>query len=127
MSSNPPLTLGIGCRRDATAEQIHAAVLAALGTHSLADVREVATLELKANEAGLVTFCKQHGLPLLTFTREQIRALHARVPTPSATALARFGIDGVCEPCALLARPEGRLVTTKIAHDGVTVAIAAQA
>jgi cobalamin biosynthesis protein CbiG len=43
---------------------------------------------------------------------------------PSAAAQARYGVDGVCEPCARLAAAGGPLVRGKLAHDGVTVAIA---
>ncbi len=43
---------------------------------------------------------------------------------PSVAARARFGVDGVCEPCALLAAPGGALIVRKLALDGVTVAIA---
>ena len=37
----------------------------------------------------------------------------------------KFGIDGVCEQCAMIAVGEGgRLIHKKIAIDGVTVAVA---
>jgi cobalt-precorrin 5A hydrolase len=32
-------------------------------------------------------------------------------------------VDGVCEPCALIASPRGQLIVPKTALDGVTVAI----
>ncbi|TKC88308.1 cobalamin biosynthesis protein [Trinickia terrae] len=125
MQSLKPLTLGIGCRRFASAEQIGAAVHAALFAlgKPLDDVRAVATLDAKAREPGLAAFCARHGLPLLTFTREQIAALPATL-TPSPAVREHLGIDGVCEPCALLAAPGGRLIAAKTVRDGVTVAIA---
>jgi cobalt-precorrin 5A hydrolase len=120
----PPLIVGIGCRRFASAEQIDAAVRAALGGRSFDDVREVATIDSKAGEPGLVEFCARHALPLSRFTREQIAALPAAGRTPSVAAREHLGVDGVCEPCALLAAPGGQLVVGKTALDGVTVAIA---
>ncbi|QCP52342.1 cobalamin biosynthesis protein CbiG [Trinickia violacea] len=125
MQSHKPLTLGIGCRRFASAEQIDAAVRAALGAHSLDDVRAVATIDAKAQEPGLVAFCARHGLPLEVFTRAQIEALAATLTlTPSPAALAHLGVDGVCEPCALLASRGGRLIVGKTVRDGVTAAVA---
>jgi cobalt-precorrin 5A hydrolase len=125
MQSHKPLTLGIGCRRFASAEQIDAAVRAALGTHSLDDVRAVATIDAKAQEPGLVAFCARHRLPLRVFMRAQIAGLAAtRALTPSPAARAHLGVDGVCEPCALLASPGGRILVGKTVRDGVTVAIA---
>ncbi len=119
----PPLALGIGCQRGATLAQIEAAVRAALGAWPLDGVTAVATLDAKAGEPGLQAFCAAHGLPLRTYTREQLAATPALAP-PSAAAQAQFGVDGVCEPCARLAAGGAPLVRGKLALDGVTVAIA---
>jgi cobalt-precorrin 5A hydrolase len=59
-----PLTLGIGCRRGKSADAIEQAVLQALAGRSLSEVREVATIDLKADEIGLLEFCARHDLPL---------------------------------------------------------------
>ncbi|WP_322031394.1 cobalamin biosynthesis protein [Paraburkholderia sp. J76] len=119
----PSLVLGIGCRGGATLAQIDAAVRAALGARPLESVTAVATLDAKASEPALQAFCAAHALPLRTYTREQLAATPAQAP-PCAAAQARFGVDGVCEPCALLAANGGPLVRGKQAFDGVTVAIA---
>ncbi|MGV2293009.1 cobalamin biosynthesis protein [Trinickia sp. YCB016] len=129
MQSHKPLTLGIGCRRFASVEQIDAAVRAALGAHSLDEVRAVATIDAKAQEPGLVAFCARYGLPLEVFTRAQIEGLAATPTltpslTPSPAALAHLGVEGVCEPCALLASQGGRLLIGKTVRDGVTIAVA---
>lgn len=116
------LTVGIGCTGSASAQQLETAVRAALADRSLDEVREVATIESKARQAGLSEFCARYALPLRTFTRAQITAA-GRVPTPSATVRALAGVDGVCEPCALLASPDGTLIAPKTVLDGVTVAI----
>ena len=34
-----------------------------------------------------------------------------------------MGVDGVCEPCALIACTRGKLVVAKTALDGVAVAV----
>ena len=118
------LIAGIGCRRGVSAEQIEAAVREALGDAlPFAALRAVASIETKADEAGLVEFCTRNALPLHTFTREQIAALDAPINASSA-AREHLGVDGVCEPCALLAAQGGALLVRKHARDGVTVAIA---
>ncbi|SDE14344.1 cobalamin biosynthesis protein [Paraburkholderia lycopersici] len=118
-----PLVLGLGCRRGVTLAQIEAAVRAALGGRPPRSVMAVATLDAKADEPALRAFCEAHALPLFAYTREQIAAMPALAP-PSAAVEARFGIDGVCEPCARLAANGGPLVRGKLALDGVTVAVA---
>jgi cobalt-precorrin 5A hydrolase len=126
-----PLALGIGCRSGVTLAQIEAAVQAALTGHTLAQIKVVATLDAKAAEPALLAFCAAHALPLRAFSREQVVALETSLETdalqsaPSAAAQARFGVAGVCEPCARLAAHGGALVRAKLALDGVTVALAA--
>ena len=119
------LIAGIGCRRNVSADQIDAALRATLGTRSLAEIREIATVDTKANEPGLREFCARHALPLRLFTLTQIAAVPIAPPARSAAARAHLGIDGVCEPCAQLAAPHGHLIVGKTVHDGVTVALVA--
>jgi cobalamin biosynthesis protein CbiG len=143
------LTVGIGCRLHSSAEQIEAAVRATLGSHAFDEISTIASVATKADEAGLHEFCARHALPLKLFSRAQIAAIS--VDDPSAAAREHLGIDGVCEPCALLAAaaesdvasapgaayasaasvasitpntPNARLLVRKTVHDGVTVAIA---
>lgn len=118
------LAIGIGCRRLVSADQIDAAVRAALAGDPFEQIRVAATIDAKAQEPGLLEFCARHALPLRTFSREQIATLAGAVPTPSDIVRDHLGIEGVCEPCALLASPGGRLIASKTALDGVTVAIA---
>ncbi len=115
-----PLTLGIGCRRSVSAAVIEDAVLRALPGR-LAEVREVATIDLKADEPGLLEFCSAHRLPLRIFAGADLQA-RPFVGAPSAWVQAVTGAAGVCEPCALLASPRGRLIVPKTAWQGVTVA-----
>lgn len=119
-----PLALGIGCRSGVTLAQVEAAVQAALGAWPLARVKAVATLDAKAAEPALLAFCAAHALPLQTFARERVTAIGVQ-SAASVAARARFGVDGVCEPCARLAAQGGPLVRGKLALDGVTVALAA--
>jgi cobalt-precorrin 5A hydrolase len=118
------LTLGIGCRRDVDIEAIEQAVRTALGDRSLDDVRQVATLDRKSHEPALVAFCQRHALPLLGIAPERIADLAPETFNPSEAAQLAFGVRGVSEPCALLGATHGALVATRIAHAGVTVAIA---
>jgi cobalt-precorrin 5A hydrolase len=126
MTQTASLSIGIGCRQHTSAEQISAAVHEALDAYPFEAIRCIATIESKAQEPGLLEFCARHALPLLTFSRAEIAAVPA-IPTPSAAARAHLGVEGVCEPCALLATPGGRLIVLKTVRNGVTVAIASSA
>jgi cobalt-precorrin 5A hydrolase len=115
------LAIGIGCRRGVSATQIQAAVFAALAHRPLERVRMMASIESKADEAGLLEFAARHGLPLSYFSRDQLTQVDI---APSAKVREHIGIDGVCEACALLASYDGHLIIPKVVFDGVTVAIA---
>ncbi|TAK63930.1 cobalamin biosynthesis protein [Methylobacter sp.] len=117
-----PLVIGIGCRKGVAAEQITAAVQQALGKRQLNEVREVATIDLKANEPGLVEFCGQHDLPLRILASATVAA-RPWVTKPSDWVQQNVGLPGVCEPCALIAGTRGKLIVPKITLNGVAVAV----
>ncbi|MDQ2818785.1 MAG: cobalamin biosynthesis protein [Pseudomonadota bacterium] len=117
-----PLVVGIGCRKDVSKERIEAAVRLALGEHGIDQVREMATVDLKANEPGLLAFCTAYNLPLRVFARATLAA-RPWVSKPSDWVRQNVGLDGVCEPCALVASPRGRLIVPKTSLDGVAVAV----
>lgn len=118
-----PLVVGIGCRKGVSAERIEAGVLKALGERRLDAVREVATIDLKAEEPGLLAFCERHALPLRVFSRDTVAA-RPWTTAPSAWVQKNVGVDGVCEPCALIASARGKLLVPKTTFDGVAVAVA---
>ncbi|MDA8064896.1 MAG: cobalamin biosynthesis protein [Thermaerobacter sp.] len=119
------LTLGVGCRRGTSGETILAACRAALaaGARSALSLKALATVDRRRDETGLRQAATAMERPLLAYTLDQLAL--APCPDPSAFVRQRLGIDGVCEPAALLAAGEGsRLVVPKRAGGGVAVALA---
>jgi cobalt-precorrin 5A hydrolase len=121
-----PLTLGIGLRRGLGADRIESAVSSALSAAGacIGEVREVATVDIKAREPGLIKWLEEKGLPLRVFSSLQL-ADRPLTAAPSDWVRSNVGLAGVCEPCALLASPRGTLLVPKHARAGVTVAIVA--
>ncbi|MEQ1546814.1 cobalamin biosynthesis protein [Methyloglobulus sp.] len=117
-----PLVVGIGCRKDVPVERITAAIQQALGHRHINEIRELVTIDLKANEPGLLAFCEQQTIPLRVLSRETVAA-RAWVTQPSDWVQQNVGLPGVCEPCALIASPRGRLIVPKLTLNGVAVAI----
>jgi Cobalamin synthesis G C-terminus./Cobalamin synthesis G N-terminal. len=117
-----PLVVGIGCRKGVTAGQIAAAVKQALGDRQLNEVREIVTIDLKANEPGLLDFCELHDLPLRVLASATVAA-RPWVTKASDWVQQNVGLPGVCEPCALIAGARGRLIVPKTALNGVAVAV----
>ena len=118
-----PLALGIGCRKGVDADAIEACVLLALGERLLSEVREVATVDAKKSEPGLLEFCTRHTLPLRVFSNAMLAA-RPWVSQSSAWVEQTLGVPGVCEPCALLTSPRATLLTPKTTLHGVAVSVA---
>lgn len=115
------LTLGIGCRRGTSQEAIQSAVDTVLSEYYFAAVSQVATIDLKQDEVGLLAFCHDNQLPLITFSAEELQSAEG-IFTPSDFVASITGVDNVCERAAVLAG--GALILPKWAKNGVTVAVA---
>jgi len=116
--------LGIGCRRGTCAEQLEAAFADFCARHSLAPacIAAAASIDLKADEAGLLAFCRAQGWPITFYSAEQLRALSGPF-TPSPFVQSVTGVDNVCERAAVLASG-GCIRIPKQAGGGVTFALA---
>lgn len=117
------LTVGIGCRRDTSAAALAQAVDRALGEAGLAAeaVKQIASIDLKAAEPGLLSFCRDRGWPLVTYPAQALAQAEGCV-SPSPFVKEITGVDNVCERAALCGG--GELLLPKQAGRGVTVAVA---
>lgn len=119
------LAAGLGCNRGTAAEEMGALLARTLDDHHLAaaSVTVLASVDLKADEAGLHELARRLGRPLKYFSRQALNGV-GTVPTPSAAARKHIGVHSVCEAAALLATDMGSLVATKRKSRNATVAIA---
>lgn len=117
------LHLGLGCRRGTAEEAIRAAVEQVLSQHRIHPkaVKCAASIDLKRDEPGLLSFCAARGWPLSFYSAEELGALEGDF-TPSERVLRVTGVDNVCERAAMMGAR--RLVVRKTACSGVTVAVA---
>ncbi|MBW4539090.1 MAG: precorrin-3B C(17)-methyltransferase [Myxacorys chilensis ATA2-1-KO14] len=105
------LWVGIGCERGTSKALIGQAIREVFAAHHLAEgaIAGIATIDLKADEVGLLDFCrdwlrqapKDCALPLKCFSAEDLRKVN--VPTPSDVVEAEVGTPSVAEAAALLA------------------------
>ena len=117
------LHLGIGCRKGTPVETIREAVDEVLLEHNI-DQRAIkcaASIDLKAEEAGLLQYCGEQKLPVTFYTAEELKAVPGEF-TPSVFVQSITGVDNVCERAALIGAE--KLIVKKTARNGVTVALA---
>lgn len=117
------VVLGVGCRRGTTMTSIKNAVDAVLFENGIDPraVKSAASIDLKKDEAGLIDFCREEGLPICFYSAEELNGVKGDF-TPSGFVKSVTGVDNVCERAAMIGADE--LIIKKTAADGVTVAAA---
>lgn len=117
------ITLGIGCKKDTPMEVIESRVQHTLAEHhiSIHAVKQVASIDLKVNEVGLLDFCQKYDLPFIVHSAKELSSLTGDF-TPSSFVKSVTGIDNVCERAALYLEPTGTILIRKTAANGVTIA-----
>ncbi|MFF7380426.1 precorrin-3B C(17)-methyltransferase [Streptomyces massasporeus] len=98
----PTLVLGVGASRGAPVEEVLGLVEDALREAGLsaASVAELATVDAKAEEAGIVEAARRLGVPLVTYSAQELAGVD--VPNPSDAPLAAVGTPSVAEAAALV-------------------------
>ncbi|MEU5097496.1 precorrin-3B C(17)-methyltransferase [Streptomyces sp. NPDC020996] len=98
----PSLVVGVGASKGAPAEEVLGLVEQALREAGLSarSVAELATVDAKAGEPGIVAAAGRLGVPLVTYPAAELAAVD--VPNPSAAPLAAVGTPSVAEAAALL-------------------------
>ncbi len=97
------LWVGIGCERGSSRHLIETAIARTCQASHFAEgaIAGIASLDLKADEAGLLDLCEARDWPLRCFTAETLRDIP--VPTPSDVVLAEVGTPSVSEAAAIAA------------------------
>lgn len=108
------LIVGVGAGRGVSVDEVTGLVAAALAGAGLAPgcVTELATVEAKTGEPGLLAAAERFGVPLRGYGAEMLAAVE--VTHPSVAALTAMGTPGVAEAAALLAAgPGSELIVAK--------------
>lgn len=118
------VVVGIGCRKGTAKEKIASAVGECLGEEDILPeaVFSVASIDLKKEEKGLLAYCEEKGVPLVTYSAEQLKQAEGEFSV-SAFVEEITGVSCVCERSAVMAA-KGDLLCHKKIYDGVTVALA---
>jgi cobalt-precorrin 5A hydrolase/precorrin-3B C17-methyltransferase len=119
----PSLVLGVGASRGVGAEEVLALVDETLASAGLAagSVRELATVDAKADEAGILAAAELRGWPVRVHPAELLAAIP--VPNPSETVRQAVGTPSVAEAAALVGGP-AELLVPKRTSARATLAVA---
>lgn len=119
--------VGVGCKSGTSANRIEDAIRNALAEADVdpADVRFIASADIKSDEAGLIEAARRLGAGLRFVASDEIRRSD-REFARSDFVQNRVGLPAVAEPAALLAGRRTELLLNKKKYNGVTVAIAVE-
>lgn len=121
------IAAGIGARKGVQANDVLAAVDAALKTYGVARVALSGLYSnmSKSAEAGLLDAAKQLGIECHAIAHQKLRKAAERTITHSGASIAATGLASLSEAAALAAAgPGARLLGPRIAVGPVTCALA---
>ncbi|WP_432157619.1 precorrin-3B C(17)-methyltransferase [Streptomyces sp. bgisy153] len=97
----PTLVVGVGASRGAPVTEVLDLIEGTLREAGLSprSVAELATVDAKSEEPGIVGAAARLGVPVVTYPAEKLAAVE--VPNPSAAPLAAVGTPSVAEAAAL--------------------------
>ncbi|MFD5588707.1 precorrin-3B C(17)-methyltransferase [Streptomyces sp. NPDC127063] len=97
----PTLVVGVGASKGAPVDEVLTLVEGALAEAGLSvrSLAELATVDAKAGEPGIVEAAERLGVPLVTYPAGELAAVE--VPNPSDAPLAAVGTPSVAEAAAL--------------------------
>ena len=118
---------GIGCKRGKSCEDIDNGLKKSLDEFNL-DISRVTMLtsaEIKKDEKGILKLSEKLNIPVNFVELDKFKLFKSNDIQKSEFVKSKFGIDGVCEPSALImAGFNSKLIYKKTSYDGVTIAIA---
>lgn len=118
------IVVGIGCRKNTPFCVIKEQVEKAFESAKI-DIKRIcaaATINLKSKEMGLLEYCENTGIPLHTYTADELMNVKGDFEK-SEFVLQKIGADNVCERSAVKCSG-GKLIIKKYAENGVTAAAA---
>jgi len=118
------LVVGVGCNRGVPVAELRQACKELFVTQGLSplSIRNLASIDLKQDEVGLVAFAAENGLRIDFFSKDELNRVEN--VTVSEAALRNVGAIGVAEPAALLSAQSNDLLVGKRKWHNVTMAVA---
>mgnify|MGYP004473359143 CR=1 FL=1 len=123
--------VGLGARKGVTQAEVAAAVASCLEDAGI-DPRAVVALDsidLKKQEAGILAYSYESGVPFVTYTAEELRTVEGAFAS-SSFVQSVTGVANVCERAAAFAagrNGHAEVLVHKTIHGNVTTAVAVEA
>ncbi|MEY8200301.1 MAG: cobalamin biosynthesis protein [Colwellia sp.] len=128
---SPVYSVGMGCERNCPLADLEELLMQSLkqANLSLAQISHLTSIDIKADEVGLIALAKKLNKPFITWNKEQLHQVEQLLSTKSTYIYSVVGVYGVAESAALydvqqLTSQQGELVLNKQKSAKATCAIA---
>lgn len=123
--------VGLGARKGVTQDEVAAAVATCLEDAGIDPraVKALASIDLKKQEAGILAYSYESGVPFVTYTAEELRTVEGAF-AGSSFVQSVTGVANVCERAAAFAAGRSghaEVLVHKTIHGNVTTAVAVEA
>lgn len=122
------IVAGVGCRKGIQVKDISQAIELAFQQVNIHPkcLTAITSAWVKSEEPALVEFARIANVPFKTFSADEIEQCCAQHPEIAGSNFVdqSIGVRAVCEPTALLAHPQARMILKKIVFGPVTIALA---
>ncbi len=125
------LIVGIGCNKNTDFNEVEEFVASVFDKHNLSlnCIRNIATIDIKKDEGGILKFGEKYGKFIDFYSKEEINKFieknKIRENNTKSLCYKYTGAYSVCEPCALLSSKNKELLICKKKKGNVTMAAAA--
>ena len=115
--------VGLGCRKDKEGTELEEFFLRKLSENGVTpdEVRCIASIDLKKDEAGLIALSKKYKIPFVCFSAEDLLNVEGEFSS-SEFVKKTAGVDCVCERAAKAAMAK-EIIVKKQAENGMTFAL----
>ncbi|MFN2364821.1 MAG: cobalt-precorrin 5A hydrolase, partial [Halarsenatibacteraceae bacterium] len=118
------IVIGIGTRKGISLKEIEKSIsriFAELNLHKKS-IKKLATIDLKAEETGIIEYTKKHELDLEIISRKEIKKIEDDLNIKKSDFVNQtIGVSAAASPAAILASDKGDLLLDKIRLGRITV------
>ena len=102
---NPVYTVGMGCERHCPEAHLQSLLFECLDQVKLGveHISGIASIDIKADECGLISLCKTLNKPFVTFSPDELSTVDHQLSVRSEYVFRTVGVYGVAESAALVA------------------------
>jgi len=99
----PKYFVGMGCERNCPEEELEDLLMDCLEQEGLSieQISSLSSIDIKADEVGLISLAAKLGLPYLTWDKTQLSSVESKLSTRSEYVFKTVGVYGVAESAAL--------------------------